>query len=81
MKETKPPKSDLYNLIAKSLNIDVATVSDDLSVGSISEWDSLAHVGLIAAVELEYDIQFEIDEVIDLEEVIDFWEIICEKRA
>lgn len=81
MKSAKITKDNLYNLIAISLNIDVSMVSDDLSVGSISEWDSLAHVGLISAVEQEYDIQFDIDEVIDLEEVIDFWEIICEKRA
>ena len=71
-------KDRVYYIISDSLKIDIATITDDLSVGSIPEWDSLAHVGLIAAIEKEFDLQFEIDQVFELEEVEDFVEIVKE---
>jgi len=71
-------KDKIYNIISDSLNIDVSIITDDLSVGSIPEWDSLAHVALIAAVEKEFGLQFEIDQVFELEEVEDFVEIVKE---
>ena len=71
-------KDRVYNTISTSLGIDITVITDDLSVGSIPEWDSLAHVALIAAVEKEFNLQFEIDQVFELEEVEDFVEIVQE---
>jgi len=71
-------KDRIYKTLSDSLKIDISIITDDLSVGSIPEWDSLAHVALISAVEKEFGLQFEIDQVFELEEVEDFVEIVEE---
>lgn len=38
-------------LLAEALQIDAATVSDDLALGGIEAWDSLAHMRLLTAIE------------------------------
>ena len=45
--------------------IDVCSVSD-LNIESISEWDSMKHVALIAALENEFDLFIEVDDAVDL---------------
>lgn len=37
-----------------------------LEYQSISEWDSVGHMGLIAAIEDEFDIMMDTDDIIDL---------------
>jgi len=38
----------------------------NMSLGSVSVWDSVGHMGLIAALEEAFDITFETDDIIDL---------------
>ena len=49
--------------------IDSFSISDDVLIGleynSIPEWDSVGHMGLIAALEDTFDIMMEMDEIID----------------
>ena len=78
MNNNKQIRETIIKVIANSLSIDISTVTNELTVGSIPEWDSLAHVELIAAVEKEFNIQFEIDQVFELEEVEDFIDIVNE---
>ena len=72
-------KENLYNIIAKSLNIDKSVINEDLGPGDISEWDSLANQNLILALEQEFQLNFDIDEVLDMETVGDIIEILEEK--
>lgn len=62
---TKP----LQTVFADGLGIDVARVTDDLEYNSIKEWDSIAHMALIAVLEEAYDIMIETDDVIDMSSV------------
>lgn len=78
MKSKLEVKEKVYQIISSELEIDISAITDELSVGSIQEWDSLSHIGLITAVEVGFDIKFEIDHVFELEEVDDFVEIIAE---
>lgn len=56
-------------IFASALGIESARVTDDLTYGSIKEWDSVAHMALISALEQEYDVMIETDDVIDMSSV------------
>lgn len=56
-------------IFASALGIDRARVTDDLAYGSIKEWDSVAHMALISALEQECDVMIETDDVIDMSSV------------
>lgn len=56
----------LSAVFAKSLAISEADVTDELSYQSIPQWDSVAHMALVAAMEEEFDIMIDTDDVIDM---------------
>jgi len=51
---------------ARALNIDIVQISDDLAYSSIPEWDSVAHMVLIAELEREFDVMLDTDDIIDM---------------
>lgn len=51
--------NDLKSIIAKELNCQVADITDDAGWNKTYNWDSLAHIGIISAIELHYSIQIE----------------------
>lgn len=59
----------IRHVFSETLGIEIEKVSDDLEYNSIKEWDSVAHMGLIAALEDAYDIMIETDDVIDMSSV------------
>jgi acyl carrier protein len=62
---TKP----LEDIFSETLGIDRQRVVDNLEYNSIKEWDSVAHMALIAALEESYDIMLETEDVIDMSSV------------
>ena len=46
-------------------SVDKAKLQKNLEYNSISEWDSVGHMTMIAALEEAFDIVFEIDDIID----------------
>ena len=59
----------LEDIFSETLKIDPARVVDGLEYNSIKEWDSVAHMALIAALEEAYDIMLETEDVIDMSSV------------
>jgi acyl carrier protein len=59
----------LEDIFSETLGIDAARVVDGLEYNSIKEWDSVAHMALIAALEEAYDIMLETEDVIDMSSV------------
>lgn len=59
-------KEKLRQVFAESLAIDPARISDDLRYATIPEWDSVAHMALVAAIEAAFDIMLDTDDVIDM---------------
>ena len=47
-------------------SVDKAKLQKNLEYNSISEWDSVGHMTMIAALEEAFDIVFEMDDIIDL---------------
>ncbi|KPF73746.1 acyl carrier protein [alpha proteobacterium AAP81b] len=54
----------LNEIFAEALMIDIGRVTDDLTYNSIPEWDSVAHMALIAELEGVYDIMLDTDDII-----------------
>ncbi|ABX04674.1 MAG TPA: citrate (Si)-synthase [Herpetosiphon sp.] len=61
--------SDITNLIAQVLQIPEYMVTDQLSYRSIMQWDSLAHINLMLALETTYGVTIEPDTIVTLSSV------------
>ena len=59
-------ENKLKNIFAESLGIDENIVKDSLRYGEIPQWDSVAHMALVAAIEEGFDIMIETEDVIDM---------------
>ncbi|MEF8728407.1 MAG: acyl carrier protein [Accumulibacter sp.] len=56
----------LRDVFAESLGIAASSVDDGLAYAKIPQWDSVAHMSLIAAIEMAFDIMIETEDVIDM---------------
>lgn len=59
----------INEIFAESLSIPLEEVTDELTYQTIKQWDSTAHMVLIAAIEDYYDIMMDTDEIIDMSSV------------
>nr|WP_324255548.1 acyl carrier protein [Aeromonas veronii] len=66
----------LEKLFSDALGIPVEQVSDVLSYQEIPQWDSVAHMGLIAQLEDHYGILLDTDDIIDMSSVAKVREIL-----
>ncbi len=53
------------NAFVEGLGVDASVVNADLEYQSISEWDSIGHMGLISELEDAFGIQMETDDIVD----------------
>jgi acyl carrier protein len=65
---------EIYSIIAKVLEISVDDINDELSVGDIPQWDSLAHMLLLEAFEEASGTTLDIEQIIEIEDVQDIVE-------
>ena len=56
----------LRQLVAESLRLPVDRVTDALEFSGVPEWDSLAHISLMLALEGEYGVSIPDDLVLEL---------------
>ncbi len=59
----------LQSVFAEALGLDVKQVNDELAYNTIPEWDSVAHMTLIAQIEEAYDLLLDTDDIIDMSSV------------
>ena len=62
-------ESQVKEIIARVLNVDVGMITDDLSSGEIPEWDSVGNLAIISTIEQELDIEFPLEVLFDLTSV------------
>ena len=62
----------IKKIIAENLDVSLDLITNELAIGDIPEWDSLAHVRLIAALETDLGIQLDVEQTLDIEDVEDF---------
>ncbi|MER7362092.1 acyl carrier protein [Nonomuraea wenchangensis] len=56
----------LRAVFRRSLNLPADAPVDDLEYRAIQQWDSLAHMALVAAMEDEFSIMIDTNEMIDM---------------
>lgn len=56
----------LRAVFSEALAIDIERVVDELMYNTIDEWDSLAHMVLVADIESAFDIMLETEDIIDM---------------
>lgn len=69
-------RARLVKVFAESLLVDPAMVKSDLAYNSISAWDSVAHMTLVAAIEQEFDLMLDTDDIIGMSSVAKAEEIL-----
>jgi len=58
--------TEKYNQVfIESFSISVNQLNDDLEYNTIASWDSIGHMGMIAAIEEIFDIMLDTDDIID----------------
>jgi len=71
-------KNKIYQFIAETLHINIDIVNEDLGIGDIPEWDSLAHVMLLSRIEEKFGVSLDADQALDIETVGDLMDILKE---
>ncbi|AXB03707.1 acyl carrier protein [Aeromonas caviae] len=66
----------LEQIFSDALGIELEQVSDALSYQGIPQWDSVAHMGLIAQLEDHYGVLLDTDDIIDMSSVAKAREIL-----
>lgn len=66
----------LVEAFVTSLGVSDDLVKDGLEYNSISEWDSIGHMTLIAELEAAFDVMLDTDQIIDMSSVAKAKEIL-----
>ncbi|MFD2870629.1 acyl carrier protein [Kurthia populi] len=56
----------LRQVFAEALEINESQVTNDLTYNTIPEWDSIAHMALIAEIDDQFDTMLDTDDVLDM---------------
>ncbi|ANY60805.1 acyl carrier protein [Comamonas aquatica] len=70
-------KEKLRNIFSTSLNIKIEEIHDELKYATIPQWDSVAHMALVAAIEEGFDIMIDAEDVIDMSSFAKAKEIVA----
>ena len=66
----------LINCFTESLKISEDLINDNLKYQSIPQWDSIAHMALVAQVESQFDIMLDTEEILDMSSVSEIKKIL-----
>ena len=61
----------LNELVASVINVPAADLTPQSGPENLPAWDSLAHIGIIAAVEQMYHLQFTMPEILAIKTIAD----------
>lgn len=61
--------SRMVKCFEQALGIPADQVTDSLAYNSIKQWDSVAHMSLVAALETEFDIMLDTDDILAMSSV------------
>lgn len=66
----------LNDAFAQALQIDPAQVTDSLAYNEIPQWDSVAHMALVAELEAAFDVMLDTDDILAMSTVAKAREIL-----
>ncbi|NBU81560.1 MAG: acyl carrier protein [Flavobacteriaceae bacterium] len=59
-------KDQIKKIMSIVFEVDVNSIEDDSTPGTIENWDSIRHMNLIVSIEEEFNLRFTDDEITDL---------------
>ena len=62
-------ETQVKEIIARVLNVDLALITDELTSGDIPQWDSVGNLAIISTIEQELDVEFPLEDLFDLTSV------------
>jgi len=71
----------LNEIIASTLHLPAAAVTDQLTMAEVESWDSLQHMTLIASLEQAFGAEFTFDEIISMQNVAEIKRVLKNKGA
>ena len=74
-------KPDIIALVATALDVPPDRLTPASGPNSVSEWDSLAHVTVITAVEKAYGIEFTVPEMLGIQSIAKLQQVVDTKLA
>jgi acyl carrier protein len=69
----------LHAVVARALNVPVASVTDASSPETLRSWDSLSHLDLISEIEEAYDVRFSTGDILKAKSVAEVRRLLREK--
>ncbi len=72
-------KTKLREILATAIDLDLDELTDTSSPDNTPEWDSFAHMSMVAAMEEEFKITLTLDEVISMLTLPKIEEVISQK--
>ena len=75
MVNKKDIEDKVFHIISVTLNIPISILDINSSMKTIHEWDSLAHLNIVLAMETSLEIQLNLDELATISSVQDWVEI------
>lgn len=69
----------LVNLLAKVFGLQREMINDSLSRDSVSKWDSLTQMDLVATIEREFDVVLDITDIVKMKTIGDIVNVLESK--
>ncbi len=66
----------LNELIASVINVPSSTLMPQSGPENLPDWDSLAHIGVVSAVEQTYQVQLTMPEILSIKTIADLRKIL-----
>lgn len=64
-------KDKVIEIIAGVLEVNIAEITLESTVGDFPSWDSLGQLNILQSVQDEFEVEFEPEEMMDIEDVND----------
>ena len=68
-------------LLADTIQVPAAKITDDLAMQDVEAWDSLKHMELIVALEEAFGVQLSFDEIVVMRSVGEIKRVLRERSA
>lgn len=66
---TTIPVDRMRQVFSQALGLPAEEITEDLAYSTVPQWDSIAHMALIAALEDAFNVMIDMDDVVDMSSV------------
>lgn len=71
----------IEEILASTLHIPSADITDQLTMSEVETWDSLQHMNLIASLEQAFGVEFTFEEIVSMQSVAEIKRVLNGKRV